>query len=333
MNSYLFAKLFLFLVGGILIQLFIHVPLKSETHDNGVFNLVIVASVFVSEIWRPKLKSTLMVSIAFLALKHLFTHGLVTSICLGIYYGICLEGQKTAFRMNGYNYPEFLLGGIASPKLVKFLNTQLGTNLDTGMCLMFLAILLVSDIPDEVKDLKIPKLGKYSLENAFSKARLHCWDKMADAMMTFYLLSYRGNDGVIHAKMIGSFVSVFGLLCRGYISFNLENLYLGIQIIRFGLLVCDGETMFYPIMFCYVLERLLGTLALESRKANSSTIKKTDDMNGMPIVYITFCNLGNLIAPAILFLQSVVPLDTSYYWYVYVFMSIVSLGFKVRDIW
>ena len=332
MNSYLFAKLFLFLVGGLLIQLFIHVPLKSETHENGVFNLVIVASVFVAEIWRPKLKSTLMVSIAFLALKHLFTHGLVISICLGIYYGLCLEGQKTAFRMNGYNYPEFLLGGIASPKLVKFVNTNLGANFDTGMCLMFLAILLVANIPKEVQDLKIRPLEKYSFKNARLKARLHCWDKMADTLMTFYLLSCRGNEGVINAKMIGSIVSVFGLLCRSYISFNLEKLYLGIQVVRFVMLVCGSDTMFYPIMICYVLERLLGTLALENRKANSSTIKNTDKMNGIPIVYITFCNLGNLIAPALLFLQSILSLGTSYYWYMYILMSVVSLGCKIRNL-
>lgn len=332
MNLHLFAKLFLFLVGGILIQLFIHVPLKSETHDNGVFNLVIVASVFVAEIWRPNLKSTLLVSIAFLALKHLFIHGLVTSICLGIYYGLCLEGQKTAFRMNGYNYPEFLLGGIASPKLVKFLNTNLGTNFDTGICLMFLAIFLVANVPKEVQNLKICPFEKYSFKNARSKARLHCWDKMADILMTFYLLSCRGNEGVISAKMIGSIVSVLGLLCRNYISFNLEKLYLGIQVVRFGLLVCNGESMFCPIMICYVLERLLGTLALESRKANSSTINKFDKMNGMPIVYITFCNLGNLITPALLFLQSILPLNTSYCWYLYVLMSVVSLGCKILEV-
>ena len=332
MNSHLFSKLFLFLVGGIMIQLFINVPLKSDTHDNGVFNIVIVASVFVAEIWRPNLKSTLLVSIAFLTFKHLLDHGLVTSICLGIYYGLCLEGQKTAFRMNGYNYPEFLLGGIASPKLVNLLNTNLGTNFDTSMCLMFLTIFLVANIPKEVEDLNILPLEKYSFKNARSKARLHCWDKMADTLMTFYLLNQRGNEGVVNAKMISSIVSVLGLLCRSYISFNLEKLYLGIQVVRFGLLVCNVDTIFYPIMVCYILERLLGTLVLESRQANSFTIKKVDKMNGMPIVYITFCNLGNLITPALLFLQSIIPLDTSYYWYVYVLMSVVSLGCKKLDI-
>ena len=133
--------------------------------------------------------------------------------------------------------------------------------------------------------------------------------------------------------MIGSIVSVLGLSCRGYISFNLEKLYFGIQVVRFVLLAYNDEALFYPIMVCYVLERLLGTLAVESRKKNSSKIKKVDKMNGMPIVYITFCNLGNLITPALLFLQSIIPLDTSYYWYVYVLMSVVSLGCKIRDIW
>jgi len=332
MNSHIFAKLFIFLVGWLLIQLFIHVPLKSDTHDNAVFNLVIVASVFIAEIWRPKLKSTLLVSIIFLAIKHLLNPGLSTSICLGVYYGLCLEGQKTAFRMNGYNYPEFLLGGIASPKLVKFLNIYLGTNLDIGRCLIFLAIFLVINIPQEVQDLKISPSDKYSFNNACSKARIHCWDKMADTLMTFYLLNCRGNEGVINAKIFGSIVSVLGLLCRDYISFNLEKLYLSIQVIRFGLLVCNGDTMFYPIMVCYILERLLGTLALESRKENSSTINKVDKMNGLPIVYITFCNLGNLIAPVLLLLQSILPLDISYYWYVYVLMSVVSLGCKIREL-
>ena len=46
MKSHLFAKLFLFLVGGILIQLFMHVPMKSETHDNGVFNIFLIVNIF-----------------------------------------------------------------------------------------------------------------------------------------------------------------------------------------------------------------------------------------------------------------------------------------------
>lgn len=242
------------------------------------------------------------------------------SLLNGIVYGLFVELTKYLLRKKeNLNFPEIFYIGFSLSIITKISYFKYDSYI-LDMSIYVLPVFLYSKVPDKLKKIRNVNLDNYSLGDCLYKGILSLFDKILDSATILFLINEGDMNADLNLKMIGGVFCIFGLVGRKYLNFNMEILYLIVQIIRAYVI---WNRFSYEIIMClYLLERIVGTLTFQNR-VEAKKQKRNTPNNKYCIFYGTCCNLGTIVTPLLFLMKQNKNID------LYLYLSIVALMFKI----